>query len=44
MKFGRNISFFYCEGMGYGTLFCADEGTNPETALYTHQVIYSQLF
>jgi len=40
MCFSRNISFYYCEGVGHGTLFCADEGTNPETAAVDRFYIY----
>jgi len=34
--------YIYCEGVGHGTLFCADEGTNPETAA-VHRLRYYAL-
>lgn len=30
--FGRSISFFHCEGVGYGALFCAGEETTLKAA------------
>jgi len=41
--FSRNISFYYCEDVGHGTLFCAEEGTNPESAT-VHRLRLSYYF
>jgi len=34
------MSFYYFEGVDHDTLFCADEGTDPETAA-VHRLIYN---
>lgn len=41
--FSKNVSFCYCKGVGHGTLFWAEEGTNLKTDAvrkFRHLFIY----